>query len=300
MKICAIALVAAVGIGTAGCSKTQDRQAEMIKKFAAIDSAFVADIANVNSNEELSFNAALAQFSNNVMSLRLTLTNLDMATNELSRSISDGEEAYIYLEEMVKATAKAKRSEMTNAMIAAKLRWFYTNQVPEAEEPKSNNISERVGMLAGQLMRAKNDEITIAGLNMLKQSLAAMTNPTTPTEEDMKQAKKEQAAEQQRQQLQAAAIQRSAVRLYGSVFQVLDDGVLIRYGTSSGSYNQPDHLVGFIQNRNPNAFADGDTISGRVAYPIGTYKYDTKGGDTKVVRRFTLNYNDAVAFANGQ
>jgi hypothetical protein len=284
MKMAMLFAVATAGGLLIGCSNEKDRQAAMQKSFSAIDSNFVASLAEANSNEQWNIQNQQASFSNKIMSLHLPLTNIEIAANELSIAMSQEFTKTVFLMNIAEETCELQRARATNRMLLAKLNWFYTNSMPLAENAPSNDIGAIVTALATDLSQQRRDEILKAGLNQITQALSNGTNTPRPLTK----------LEQQQLYIETTSVKKTAVRIVGDVFQVTDNGMLIRYNYVHKAYGADDYQFAFVQDQNPNEYAEGDKLNGLIAYPVGTYRYDTKGGDTKTVRRFTVSLDRAL------
>jgi len=292
-------LLVAIAVGLlAGCSKEKERQVAMQKRFATIDSNFVAAIMAANSNEPVMIDEQLHQFSNAIMSMHLTLTNLDMATNELQTEIGNEGLRTELMIKFVQELSDFKRSMDTNEMLLAKLQWFYTNQTPVVESAPSNDVMGRIIGLSDQLLKARNEDIVNAGLNIIRQELAKLTNTISPTEEDIKRQKKEARMAEIERQRQASAIywshrrERDAVKstmisTSGTVFQIVNGGMLF----SAGS---PIYQNIFIEDCALTGLSDGSPMNAPELYPIGSYHYANVSGGTQTVKRFTVSLDRAV------
>jgi len=199
----AVLLAVAVAAGfLAGCSNGKDRQVAMKKRFSTLDSNFIAEIAEANSNEQVSIAADQERFSNSIMSLHLTLTpynltNLEIAQNELTNAVSKETAKLLLLMSIRQQQCELQRAEARNTMLLEKLRWFYTNSMPIAEESPSNDLEGIAITLSDSLSKSRNDEIVTAGLHRLTQLLAEATNAPRTDEETARQKKQEQLEQQQ-------------------------------------------------------------------------------------------------------
>lgn len=299
MKMAALILVAiTVGLLT-GCSNEKaERQAAMKKRFATFDSNFVADIADANRDETRLIYEQLHDFSNNIMSLHLPLTNFEAATNQLNAAVFNGAEKTLITIKYIEEVCEWKRSRITNEMLLSKLNCFYTNTMPVAEDQPSNDIAHTVIALGNSVMdkRMKGD-ILKAQLDILAQALA-QTNTPPLTEEDIQRQRKEaRMAEIERQRrasvIQLAqrreqeAVKRGMVSTSGTVFQIVNGGMLF----SAGS---PIYQNIFIEDCALTGLSDGSPMNAPELYPIGSYHYASVSGGTQTVKRFTVSLDRAV------
>jgi len=283
MKTAMFFAMATAGGLLVGCSNQKDQQAAMQKRFSSIDSNFIARIAEVNSNEQWGIQDQQTSFSNRIMSLHLSLTNMEVAEDELSTAMSNEFTKTFLLINFAEEARELDRAEATNRMLLAKLSWFYTNSMPVAQARQSNDIQGMVIALVTDLSQQRRAEILAAGVNQLAQALSNQTSTPRPLTQ----------LEQQHLYMETAAAKRTAVRIVGDVFQITDDGMLVRYNYTRRTYGADDYQLAFVQDQNQNLYAEGDKLNGLVVYPIGVYRYDTKGGDTKTVRRFTVSLDRA-------
>jgi len=303
-----IALFAAV-ILISGCSNRESQQTAMRQRFATIDSNFANDIWRANTNEQAMVQEQIDSFSNAIMALALSPTNLLLASNQLEEAIGREGMNTLTLIKVVRAGSDTKRAEFTNAMLAAKLHWFYTNDYPQTQIAPSNNDLNIVENASVALYRARKDDLVKAGLKEMRVFLERMTNDVpTPmpltADEIQRQKKDERMAEIERQRQASAeqlklwreqqAARATGVTLSGEVFQVINDGMLVKYNLVYGEFGVSSYDLGLIQDCNSAGFADGSRFRSSFVYPIGTYRYDTAGGSTKTVKRFTASISRAV------
>ena len=168
-------------VALVGCSKQEDmRKAAMLKKFAEIDSNFVAAIAKANSNELADFAREEMRFSNSIISLQVSTNDILVASNELYTALDrGGMKLFMFLNFSEQAT-RAERSAATNRMLLAKLNCFYTNAIPKADDILSNDITEIVMNITESLSKAREMDVTLAGLNQMARLLEKMTNAPSP------------------------------------------------------------------------------------------------------------------------
>jgi outer membrane murein-binding lipoprotein Lpp len=290
MKMMVLFSGVTAAIVLAGCSNEQEHRVAMRKQFSEIDSNFSKAIATVNSSEPTVIAEQAQQFSNSIMRTPLTLTNVLMASNELSAAIDKESASTMYLMKILEIGLELQRSEITNRLLLAKLNFFYTNTMPVTDDAPSNDIGGIVLALEDGLYNRRKNDIITAGLAQERQELAALSNiiqntPPPPTPDDIAAQKKLEQAEQRKLFNDTSAVASSGVRLVGEVFQILSHGMLVIYAGDK---------VGLVQDQDPNAFAEGDKLHGLVAYPIGNYSYATKGGEYDTIKKFTVSFDRAM------
>lgn len=161
----------------AGCSKPRDpRRDAMLHAFAQADADFIDGIAAANSNELFDLSNNTVHYSNIVMSTSLSLTNYADASNELDRAIDLNDQLAFMNAVFYEQAARAKRSSVTNKMLLAKLSWFFTNEMPEADPVISNDLPHEAGELARNLYLARHSDVELAGINELRQLVQDISN----------------------------------------------------------------------------------------------------------------------------
>lgn len=168
--------VVAVAVGLlAGCSNEKDRQAAMKNQFSTLDSNFIADISAADSREKALIDEDQQRFSNAIMSMHLTLTNIEIASQELTNASSKESAKLLLLMSIREEKCELQRAEATNTMLLAKLNWFYTNPMPIAQDAPSNDLRGIVNTLSDSLTKRRRDEIVEAGLNQLEEIVRQKT-----------------------------------------------------------------------------------------------------------------------------
>lgn len=80
------------------------------------------------------------------------------------------------------------RAQATNGMLAAKLRWFYTNEMPQCEAFPSNNFLELVQNMSTELRRQRTPDVVTVGLRQIEQVFSNMDTPNTDSENSIQDA----------------------------------------------------------------------------------------------------------------
>jgi hypothetical protein len=293
-------------IFVAGCSKPvppDPRIAAQRQKFSEIDANFAAAIREINAEEQAEFFREWAACSNRLQNLQVPETNIDAAFDFLYYNARSARFDTTVALLNARTEAQMKRSQMTNELLAEKLQWYFVGDIPSAESATSNDILTSISNLVSHVYQERKSDLALRETEKILAEMsnsiaqdAAMNNRVEIPADAKKAARTAQIEYEKRQNAQLImrtrqeqAANATAISMDGTVFQVVDDGILVNYNP-----NPYEVEMGIIEDCDKSGLSDGSRFTASRAYPIGTYRYNTAGGSTRTVKRYTISLNRAT------